>query len=240
MNRLAHVSDAQINESNDKVIEASGLTKHYQLDGHVIDVLKRITLTLKRSETAAVVGPSGSGKSTLLHLLGLLERPSSGTLLFQGSDTSILSDHDRTWLRLSEIGFVFQFHHLLPEFTAIENVMMPGMIVGSVANELNAKASALLAQVGLENRMEHKPGELSGGEQQRVALARALMNDPSLILADEPTGNLDNRSSAKLQELLWSICLQRKSALLLVTHNEMIAKQADTVYEMNDGQVRCL
>lgn len=240
MKRLVNRGDALSNENRDRVIEASELTKQYQLDGHVIEVLKGITLTLESGKTTAVVGPSGSGKSTLLHLLGLLECPSSGRMLFKGFDSSTLSDQDRTWLRLNEIGFVFQFHHLLPEFTAIENVQMPGLAAGHAATELNDRARMLLNQVGLDNRLNHKPGELSGGEQQRVAFARALMNDPALILADEPTGNLDNRSSLKLQELLWEICQMRNAALLLVTHNETIAHQADSIYQMDDGHIRCL
>ena len=220
---------------NDITIEARDLFKSYQIDGADIMVLKGINLSLRGGEKVAIIGDSGTGKSTLLHQLGLLDFPTSGKIFFKEADTTTFSEKKRTHLRLSEIGFVFQFHHLLPEFDALENVMLPGLIIGKNREECIRKAHSLLSQVQLEDRINHKPGELSGGEQQRVALARALMNDPILILADEPTGNLDKNASLMLRDLLWEICRSRQASLLIVTHNEGLAAGADRILQMTDG-----
>ncbi|MBT3232446.1 MAG: ABC transporter ATP-binding protein [Calditrichaeota bacterium] len=220
---------------NDITIEAFALYKSYQLDGTDIEVLKGVDLTVHRGEKVAIIGPSGTGKSTLLHQLGLLELPTVGQVLFKGIETTTLIEKKRAQLRLSEIGFVFQFHHLLPEFDAVENVMLPGLIIGMSRDKCIEKAQSLLSQVQLQNRFKHKPGELSGGEQQRVALARALMNNPTLILADEPTGNLDKNASSMLRDLLWDICRDRGTSLVIVTHNETLVSEADLILQMNDG-----
>jgi len=222
------------------LIAASGLCKEYRVDAHRVEVLRGIDFTLSAGEKVAIVGPSGAGKSTLLHLIGLLETASAGSLQFDGKDAAALTDRDRSLLRLERIGFVFQFHHLLPEFTACENVMLPGLIRGRSVAQCEARASELLSRVGLKARLGHKPGELSGGEQQRVAFARALMNEPSLILADEPTGNLDRQASEMLRELLWEVCSDRGAALVLVTHNETLTGGADRVLQMLDGSINVI
>lgn len=219
------------------IIEAFGLVKNYRIDGRSVEVLKGVDLNLSRSEKIAIVGPSGAGKSTLLHLVGLLEPQTEGRLLFDSQDVSKLSDAERSRIRLERIGFVFQFHHLLSEFTSLENTLLPGLISGVDQSDCRRKASELLKNVGLSHRLDHKPGELSGGEQQRVAFARALMNDPELILADEPTGNLDRQSSSQLSELLNGICSDRGTALLIVTHNKDLADTADRIISMADGRL---
>ncbi len=219
----------------DNLLEAVGLTKFYQIDERQIEVIKGVNLTLTSGETVAVIGPSGAGKSTLLHIIGLLEAPSDGKLSFDGEDIGSSDRLERAQMRLQRIGFVFQFHHLLPEFTAQENVMLPGLMAGSKKHVCMDRAAELLTEVGLSERFDHKPGELSGGEQQRVALARALMNRPSLILADEPTGNLDRDSSERLRKLLWDICRNQETTLLLVTHDETLSRHADRTFEMVDG-----
>jgi len=219
-----------------KIVKANNLHKNYKMDNRTINVLKGVDISIDAGETVAVVGPSGAGKSTLLHQLGLLELPSEGQVFIEEQETNTLNDHTRARLRLNKIGFVFQFHHLLPEFTALENVMLPGLVKGIDRSTYEDRAQKLLKQVQLSDRVAHKPGELSGGEQQRVALARALMNDPILILADEPTGNLDREASVMLRELLWSICRDRGAALLVVTHNEILAGDADQILVMTDGR----
>ena len=200
-------------------------------------MLKGVDLTLERGQTTAIIGPSGAGKSTLLHLVGLLERPSAGRLLFDGQATDTMNERLCARFRLEKIGFIFQFHHLLPEFTALENAMMPGLIAGIPHNIAQDRSRDLLSRVGLAERLQHKPGELSGGEQQRVALARSLMNEPILILADEPTGNLDREASGMLRELLWGICRDRGAALLLVSHNQVLAEGSDRILKMHDGRL---
>lgn len=219
------------------IIRAEELFKSYNIDGVKVDVLKAVNVAIDVGDTIAVVGSSGAGKSTFLHQLGLLEKPSSGRVLFEGREASSMNDDERADLRLTKIGFVFQFHHLLSELTALENVMLPGLILRRNMSWCRERAGSLLKDVGLENRLEHKPGELSGGEQQRVALARALVNKPVLILADEPTGNLDKKSSIKLQELLWGLCADKSAALMVVTHNENLARGADRIIEMSDGRL---
>ncbi len=213
------------------------MQKTFRLDGSVVEVLKNIDLVLSSGKSVAIVGPSGAGKSTLLHILGLLDKPTGGTYMFTGKDVTKLSEQEKAHLRLRHIGFIFQFHHLLPEFTAAENVMLPALMLGKPKAEANAKALELLELVGLANRSVHRPGELSGGEQQRVALARALVNSPSLILADEPTGNLDSDSATLTSELLQSTARQNNSVLILVTHNHKLARQMDEVLVMESGRL---
>lgn len=224
-------------KSSIPVVDVRLLQKTFRLDGLAIDVLNNIDLSVKPGESIAVVGPSGAGKSTLLHILGLLEKPTGGTYLFSGKDVSKLSDNEKADLRLRSVGFIFQFHHLLPEFTALENVMLPALMLGKSVTEANEKAKNYLDLVGLGERWSHRPGELSGGEQQRVALARALVNDPSLILADEPTGNLDLDSANLTADLLQDIAKKNNSVLILVTHNLKLARRMDNILHMEGGRL---
>jgi len=202
-----------------------------------LEVLEGVSLEVSSGEMLAVVGPSGSGKSTLLYLIAALERPDRGTLQFNGRDVFQLSDLERAEFRNRHVGFVFQFHHLLPELTALENVMLPGLIARRMRREILAEATSLLTTMGLAERMEHRPGELSGGEQQRVAIARALVNHPDLVLADEPTGNLDRQSGEAIQELLRSLNQERKQTFIVVTHNEVFAKALDRTVRLIDGKL---
>jgi lipoprotein-releasing system ATP-binding protein len=206
--------------------------------GHTrLEVLKGVALEVSDGEMLAIVGPSGSGKSTLLHLIGALERPDRGTIRFNGQDVFQLSELEQATFRNRHVGFVFQFHHLLPELTALENVMLPGLILRRARRELLTEATELLATMGLVERMEHRPGELSGGEQQRVAMARALMNHPDLVLADEPTGNLDRQSGEAIQGLLRSLNQERQQTCIVVTHNEAFAKALDRTVRLIDGKL---
>jgi lipoprotein-releasing system ATP-binding protein len=189
-------------------------------------------------EIVAIVGPSGAGKSTLLHILGALDRPSEGRVLIDGQDVFALDDRRLAEFRNKRAGFVFQFHHLLPELTALENVILPGLIAGHARRELEDVGMTLLAEVGLENRAGHRPPELSGGEQQRVAVARALINKPQLVLADEPSGNLDLQSSRALNALMWELSRKHNRTLIIVTHNLELARQADRVIELYDGRIK--
>ena len=220
------------------IIEGHGLAKTYSHLKRSVEVLKGIDLTISTSESVAIVGPSGSGKSTLLYLLGLLEPLTDGSLKFEGQDVDEMSDRDKSRTRLSKVGFIFQFHHLLPELTALENVILPGLMLGESMNVCSIRASELLTEVGLEERIEHKPGELSGGEQQRVAFARALMNSPDLVLADEPTGNLDSGASRMLQDLLWRCVRDQETALLIVTHNYRLAEGAGRILQLTEGNLK--
>ncbi len=222
------------------VVVATSLQKTFRMDGSSVEVLKCVDLVLEPGSSAAIVGPSGAGKSTLLHILGLLEKPTGGDYWFEGRDVSKLSEHEKADLRLRKIGFIFQFHHLMPEFTALENVMMPGLMLGKSKSETRSGAEIFLEQVGLKDRANHRPGELSGGEQQRVALARALVNSPSLILADEPTGNLDVESAAMTAALLKEISKRTNAALVLVTHNHKLAREMDTILSMEGGKLTTL
>lgn len=217
------------------IIETRGLAKTYLLNGREVVVLKGVDISLSAGESVAVVGPSGAGKSTLLYLLGLLEKPTGGSLYIDDHDAGELTDRERSLIRLTRIGFVFQFHHLLPEFTALENVMLPGLMLGRSQSDCSKEAVLLLSQVNLSDRFNHKPGELSGGEQQRVAFARALMNSPDFILADEPTGNLDRNASLTLEEMMWKLCREQETSLLIVTHNHNLAQKADRCLELVDG-----
>lgn len=219
------------------MIEAVNLTKSFHMAGLELTVLKSINLTIAQGEILAIVGASGAGKSTLLHILGTLDRPTSGTVLFEGQDLFQLSDQKQAEFRNRRIGFVFQFHHLLPEFTALENVCLPAYIQNRSAQDAQAEATSLLKDVGLEHRMNHKPGELSGGEQQRVAVARALIQQPNLVLADEPTGNLDTHTGDALFTLMRTLNRSRGITFVIVTHNEKLSAQADRIIHMEDGQI---
>src|SRR5689334_16905706 len=219
------------------MIQVSNLYKSFKMEGMELTVLWNINLTIARGEMLAIVGASGAGKSTLLHILGTLDQPTSGTVSFDGQDVFRLSDQKQAEFRNRRIGFVFQFHHLLPEFTALENVCMPGYIQSRPAVEVRAEAAALLKEVGLDHRMKHKPGELSGGEQQRVAVARALIQRPDLVLADEPTGNLDTHTGDALFALMRTLNRGRGTTFVIVTHNDKLSAQADRIIHMQDGQI---
>ena len=223
--------------SDRPLIQVLDLHKSFKMEGMELTVLKNINATIARGEMLAIVGASGAGKSTLLHILGTLDRPTSGTVLFDGQDVFRLSDQKQAEFRNRRIGFVFQFHHLLPEFTALENVCMPGYIQSRPATEVRAEAAALLKDVGLDHRVKHKPGELSGGEQQRVAVARALIQRPDLVLADEPTGNLDTHTGDALFTLMRTLNRSRGITFIIVTHNEKLSAQADRIIHMEDGQI---
>lgn len=219
-------------------LRARGLCKSYVGgDGSALQVLDGVDLDVLPGETIAVIGQSGSGKSTLLHLLGGLDRPTAGEVWLGGQRLTDLADDALARLRTERIGFVFQFHHLLREFSALENVMMPQLIRGATPREAEARARELLAQVGLAGRVEHKPAQLSGGEQQRVAVARALANRPLVLLADEPSGNLDPHTSERLHDLLFEVSHEHASAMVLVTHNLALASRADRVLRVYEGRL---
>jgi lipoprotein-releasing system ATP-binding protein len=221
------------------ILEARGLKKHFPSGGDaVLEVLTDVNLTVGLGEVVAVVGASGTGKSTLLHLLGALDVPTAGEILVDGRSYSALNETDRDVLRNEKIGFVFQFHHLLREFSALENVMMPLLIGGSSEAGARSRAEQLLADVGLAGRMTHRPATLSGGEQQRCAVARALVREPALVLADEPSGNLDNQNSERLHDLLFDLARNLETALVVVTHNISLAQRCDRVLLLEDGRLR--
>jgi len=217
------------------VIEVSGLTRSFVLGNRQIDVLRGIDFSMQEGERVAVTGASGAGKTTFMHILGGLDRPSTGSVRFQGEDIFALRGGALDSFRNRTVGFVFQFHQLLPEFTAIENVMMPSLIAGHSRQKAFDAASQLLEEVGLSHRFSHKPGELSGGEQQRVAIARALVMSPLFLLADEPTGNLDSHTSDEIYNLLDALHKGRGLTMLLVTHSHSLASRLDRVVHMEDG-----
>ncbi|MFZ4626799.1 MAG: ABC transporter ATP-binding protein [Blastocatellia bacterium] len=219
------------------LLEAEGLTKAYRLAETEIPILEDLSLTIRSGEMVAIVGASGAGKSTLLHLLGGLDRPTAGSVRIDGFDITKTSELDLSTFRNRQIGFVFQFHHLLPEFTALENVMMPLLIGGLGRREARVRAGDLIARVGLAGRAAHRPGALSGGEQQRVALARALVAAPCLLLADEPTGNLDHRTGADILQLLLELRREERLTAILVTHNEDLAAACDRVLLLADRRL---
>ncbi|MDP3804651.1 MAG: ABC transporter ATP-binding protein [Candidatus Omnitrophota bacterium] len=232
------------------MIRVENLHKSYKNGSKEVLAVNGVSLETKKAKTTAIVGPSGAGKSTLLHILGGLDKPTSGKVLLDDVDIYGLSDNERARARNAQIGFVFQFYHLLPEFTALENVMMPGLIRGTGngvslnfardrrgGTRLRDKALNVLKSVGLKDRASHRPGELSGGESQRVAIARALINEPGILLCDEPTGNLDSKNSESIYELLFNLKSNRSMTLVIVTHDESISKKSDHVICIRDGKV---
>ncbi len=221
------------------LLEARGIRKVFRGgDGQPLEVLRGVELEVHRGELVAVVGASGAGKSTLLHLLGALDQPSGGDVWLDGSRYADLDPASLAEIRNRKLGFVFQFHHLLREFSALENVMMPLRIAGLPFRQARSRAEEVLSEVGLAGRMEHRPAELSGGEQQRCAVARALVHDPSLILADEPSGNLDHANSERLHELLFRLAREYEAAVVVVTHNRQLAARADRVLWLEDGRLQ--
>jgi lipoprotein-releasing system ATP-binding protein len=219
------------------LVPADNVKKSFYHMGRTLEVLRGINLTIEEGEIVAVVGQSGAGKSTFLHCMGTLDLPSSGSIKIAGEELTTMSGNRLAELRNRTIGFVFQFHHLLPEFNALENVLMPGLIQGRSKREMEPRAHKLLDEVGLSDRALHRPGELSGGEQQRVALARALVLDPKLVLADEPTGNLDSRTSQQIHDLFFAINKQRRTTIVVVTHNLTLASNMPRVITLKDGKV---
>ncbi len=221
-----------------EVIRAEGLAKTYAEGKLRTPVFDGLDLRIDSGETVAILGASGAGKSTLLHLLGGLDTPTAGEVFVAGQKMSTLSDADRGRLRNRALGFVYQFHHLLPEFTAQENVMLPVLLNGTSVADAATRAKALLESVGLGHRLEHKPGELSGGERQRTAVARALVNRPACVLGDEPTGNLDEKTAANVFEQMLDLNRAQRTSLVLVTHDRRLARRLDRVLELHDGKLR--
>jgi lipoprotein-releasing system ATP-binding protein len=219
------------------LIRAEGLSKHYGEGEQAIHVLEDLQLEIRQTERVAIVGESGVGKSTLLHILGTLDRPSAGRVFLDGQDLFALSDPELAALRSREIGFIFQFHHLLPDFSALENVIMPGLIAGLSWNDARKRAEDILRRVGLSDRLTHRPGELSGGEQQRVAVARALVLKPRVVLADEPTGNLDPITGEGVLRLLLELNQELGTTMAIVTHNEKLAAAMDRTLRLSRGKL---
>ena len=219
------------------VLQCNGVTKSYSQGPQRVDVLKGVDLAVQAGMHIAIVGASGTGKSTLLNVLGGLDQPDQGEVLVNGHKFSVCSDNQRGFIRNQYLGFVYQFHHLLPEFTALENVMMPLLIGRKTTAEAKAKAQQLLTDVGLANRLEHKPSELSGGERQRVAIARSLANDPACVLMDEPTGNLDTGNATEIQKLMERLSESLDTSFVVVTHDQQFAKTMDQTFHLWDGQL---
>jgi lipoprotein-releasing system ATP-binding protein len=219
------------------VLRLQGVRRRFVQGGAELEVLTGIDLALAPATLAALVGPSGSGKSTLLHIAGLLERPSAGEVVIEGRACGRLGDAERTRIRRERVGFVYQFHHLLPDFTALENVVLPQLIAGRSRREARARAEELLGGLGLSARLGHRPAKLSGGEQQRVAIARALANRPALILADEPTGNLDLHTADEVFELFLSVVRESGAAALIATHNPELAARMDVTWRLGQGTI---
>lgn len=220
------------------VLKARQVSRTFEEGDLCVEVLKNIEITIEPGEQVAIIGSSGAGKSTLLHLLGGLDKPTSGTVQLDGTDFFSLRDATRSRYRNKYLGFVYQFHHLLPEFTALENVAMPLFIAGRSEREAKLKANNLLTRVGLSERLNHKPGELSGGERQRTAVARALVNDPACVLADEPTGNLDDHTASNVLELLRELNQELNTSLVIVTHDHDIAARMQKTYVLKEGTLK--
>lgn len=228
-----------MDNENKPVLSAFGIEKEYPVPkAEPLNVLKHLDLEIHPGEIIAIVGESGAGKSTLLHILGGLDRPSRGEVILDNQTLSHLDDFQLAQLRNQSVGFVFQFHYLLPEFNAFENVAMPGLIRRQSRKAAFNRAKSLLAEVGLSHRMSHRPRELSGGEQQRVAFARALMNDPLIVLADEPSGNLDLKNSRSLHQMMWRLVRETRKTFIVVTHNRELADEADHIIELVDGCIQ--
>jgi len=225
--------------SKEWIIQTKNLHKSYHQQANRLHVLKGIDLTIDKGEVVAVVGPSGAGKSTLLHIVGGLDRPEDGEVIFDGRDLYKLKENERAKVRNRQVGFVFQFYHLLPEFTALENVILPALVKEKIFNveRVKSQGSRLLEKVGLEGRQAHIPHDLSGGEQQRVAIARALINSPDVLLCDEPTGNLDSESGKQIIELLLELNRKNRQTLIIVTHDDSIARQAHRIVHIRDGRL---
>ena len=219
--------------ASDPILSARNIEKYYG----ELHVLKGVSMDISRGEIVSMVGPSGSGKSTLLHILGTLDEPASGEILLENRQLRTLKGRSLAAFRNRHIGFVFQFHHLLPEFTALENVSIPAWIAGRKKSEVRDRARQLLEILGVSHRMENKPAALSGGEQQRVAVCRALINQPDIVFADEPTGNLDSANARELHQLFFDLRKQLNQTFLIVTHNESLAEQSDRVLRMQDGEI---
>lgn len=222
---------------SDPVLALRGLERVYKTEAGDLPVLRGVDLDVYPGEVVGLIGPSGSGKSSLLHSAGLLERPDAGLVALEGRDCSKLSERARTRIRLGTVGFVYQFHHLLPEFSALENVAMPLTIAGKGRREAEARARELLESLGLGHRLNHQPAQMSGGEQQRVAIARALANRPKLLLADEPTGNLDPATSTAVFQALYQVCREQGVAAVIATHNMELARYMDRVVALKDGHL---
>ena len=221
------------------ILKAENIYKSFKTVKKVrLDILKGISLEIEPEKITVIVGASGAGKSTLLHLLGALDRPDSGEVFYEDENIFKLSDERLAKFRNRNIGFIFQFHHLLPEFTALENVAIPQMINGTSLKDASEKSKELLETIGLSERTEHKPAELSGGEQQRVAVARALANNPQIIFADEPTGNLDSANSEQIHKLIAELKKKYNKTFVIVTHNQNLVKLADKVFEIKDGKIK--
>jgi len=227
-----------MSETADGMVIAQEVLKSYPTPAGDLPILLGVDLCVHRGEIVAITGESGAGKSTLLHLLGGLDRPTGGRIIVNGFDLNAHSDDDLARFRNRHVGFVFQFHHLLPDFTALENVMVPQLIAGVPRDESARRARELLAAVGLERRLLHRPYELSGGEQQRVAVARALANNPAVVLADEPSGNLDHRHSQQLHDLMWDLARSREATFVIATHARELAARADREIRLEDGIAR--
>ena len=224
-------------EAAEPALALRGICRSFRTGGAVIAVLNGVDLEIQSGEVVALVGPSGAGKSTLLHIAGLLERPDAGAVLIGGRDCGRLPEDARTLMRRGELGFVYQFHHLLPEFSALENVMLPQMIAGIARGRARERAAALLDQVGLAPRAGHRPARLSGGEQQRVAIARALANEPKIVLGDEPTGSLDHQTGEGVLAVLLGLVRDRGLAALIATHNLDLARRLDRIVALTDGRL---
>jgi lipoprotein-releasing system ATP-binding protein len=225
---------------SEAALQLEGVARTYRQPGSALEVLKGVDLLIRPGELVALVGPSGAGKSTLLHVAGLLERPDGGDVMVDGRACGAMSDYDRTLVRRTDIGFVYQFHHLMPEFNALENVMIPQLLAGAGKRAARERAAALLDLVGLTARETHRPARLSGGEQQRVAIARALANRPLILLADEPTGNLDHHTADEVFDMFASFVRDANLAALVATHNTGLAERMDRILSLDDGRLRQL
>ncbi|MDP3705646.1 MAG: lipoprotein-releasing ABC transporter ATP-binding protein LolD [Legionellaceae bacterium] len=222
---------------SNEIVQCRGLSKSYHDGNTSVDVLNAIDFDITSGMKIAIVGPSGSGKSTLLHLLGGLDKPTTGQVMIRGQDWQTMAEKQRCILRNRELGFVYQFHHLLPEFSALENVAMPLLIADMPIKEAISRAQAILSQVGLGAREDHKPSQLSGGERQRVAIARALVHQPSCVFADEPTGNLDQTTAAKVFDMMLELNASLKTALVIVTHDKSLASRMDRILTLQEGRL---